>query len=110
MWNQFSKFFCSCRKYNQSGFLQLLCNAFVNRCNLYSVTVDTVQVANTMVKPYKVNKVNNVINDLIEAHSCVDRLKQEVNEQYFSFKIGEGFAGGFVLRAFANCLYFSVFI
>ena len=63
--------FCSCRKYKQSDFLQLLCNAFVNRCNLYSITVDTVQVANTMVKPYKVNKVNNVINGLVEAHAAL---------------------------------------
>ena len=35
---------------------------------------------------------------------CCDRLKQVVNEQYCSFKTGEGFAGRFALRAFVNCL------
>ena len=44
------------------------------------------------------------INDLIEAHSCIGRFKQEVIEQYCSFKTGKGFAGHFSLRVFVNYL------
>ena len=32
----------------------------------------------------------HVLHDLVVAHSCVGRFRQDVNEQYCSFKKGEG--------------------
>ena len=29
-------------------------------------------------------------NNLVEAHSCIGRFRQDVNEQYCSFKLGKG--------------------